>query len=782
MTLDEALDLARRHHQAGNLLLAERTYRDILLAIPHHEDSLHFLGIVLFQRGNIAEALLYLERAAKARAKDPVILTNYGAVLCEAGQFEKSLPIFDKAAKADPSYAESFSNRAHALWMLGRYKDAERAAQRATSLAPRHVNALINLGNALVSQKKYDAAQIAWKKVLKLDPKNSKALNNIGNALREGGKIKESEKYCRRAIDSNENNAEAWNNLANALIDQGKVREAEEAYRRAISLRPDYAHAHNNMAIALTYLQRYDDALTAIRYAVSFRPDYAEGWSNMSVIQRELGNYDDSETAARRAIVLEPHEADYYLDLADVLFVQERLDEAEAALDAALDLAPDSRCTYQKLSNVLERLNRTDEALKAIEKAIKLSPEMPELWVRKAQICHVANRMDDARKAVDAALAIKKDHPAAICMLAEIEQTMGDMKQSEATLRRALAIDENLPALYFSLGKVHKFKRKGDPAFKKLITLSEHVGRMGKAQASTLEFALFSAYEDVCDYKEAFAHLKRGNDLKRETIPFDIEQIRQNHNAIEKMATKKHLKELEGHGYKSALPVFIVGMPRSGTTLTEQIIAAHPQAFGAGELPYFNEAVKDAGIITPKTIGKIGKDYIAQIKKLAPAGTKRITDKMPGNYIRLPEIMLALPDAKIIHCRRDPIDTCLSCYKQLFARGQYWSYDLEELAEQYKAYDQMMQRWREILPPNRLLEIDYEKTVNDFENQARRIIDFIGLPWDKACLTPHKQKRAVLTASKAQVIKPVYTSSVKGWKRYEKELQPLIKALRKKKK
>lgn len=169
--------------------------------------------------------------------------------------------------------------------------------------------------------------------------------------------------------------------------------------------------------------------------------------------------------------------------------------------------------------------------------------------------------------------------------------------------------------------------------------------------------------------------------------------------------------------------------------------------------------------------------YVEELKKLDASGkAKRITDKMPGNYLRMGEIVSMLPDAKIIHCRRDPVDTCLSCYKQNFARGQYWSHNLEELAHQYKLYEEMMNHWREVLP-GRFMDFDYEETVMNFEPQARKLIEFIGLPWNDACLEPHKNKRGILTASKTQVIKPIYTTSVQSWKRYEKQLAPLIEAL-----
>jgi hypothetical protein len=268
------------------------------------------------------------------------------------------------------------------------------------------------------------------------------------------------------------------------------------------------------------------------------------------------------------------------------------------------------------------------------------------------------------------------------------------------------------------------------------------------------------------------------NDFKRQGVPYDREAQEAMFAHIRETYTPEILKELEGKGFDSDLPVFIVGMPRSGTTLTEQIISSHPNVYGAGELIEFGTVSKKFGDVTPDNAAAMGEAYITALKTYDPSGNaKRITDKMPANFTHIGKILSILPQAKIIHCRRDPVDTCLSCFKQNFSRGQYWSYDLEDLAHHYDEYEKMMNYWRDVLG-NQFLEIDYEDTVGDFENQARKLIDFVGLEWNNACLEPHKQKRDVLTASKAQVIQPVYKTSVKSWQNYETYLEPLMNALR----
>lgn len=400
---------------------------------------------------------------------------------------------------------------------------------------------------------------------------------------------------------------------------------------------------------------------------------------------------------------------------------------------------------------------------------------MPELFYRKASVHFIINQLDEARVALDTALTLHPDFAPGLCLLSEIQQAFGKLEDSIATIRRATAINPDLPYLYTTLGKAKTFT-KGDPELEKLLELQQSTDRFGRTEKIALNYALFKAYEDIGEDEKAFDALKTGSDLKRATIPYHEDANRLSLDEMRRVFTKDYIDSFAGKGYESDLPVFIVGMPRSGTTLTEQIISSHPDIYGAGELMDLTAAEMAVdGELNHDTARILGETYVSRIRKLDKSGTAlHISDKMPGNFMRLGLIAAALPNAKIIHCRRDPIDTCLSCYKQLFARGQYWSYDLEELGHFYQYYLAVMDHWRAVLP-GRFYEISYEETVMDFENQARKLVDYVGVKWNDACLEPHKQKRAVLTASKTQVIKPVYQSSVASWRRYEKQLQPLIR-------
>jgi Sulfotransferase family len=254
---------------------------------------------------------------------------------------------------------------------------------------------------------------------------------------------------------------------------------------------------------------------------------------------------------------------------------------------------------------------------------------------------------------------------------------------------------------------------------------------------------------------------------------------------IEAVFTPELIAAKSGAGDTSPMPIFVLGMPRSGTTLIEQIIASHPMVQGAGELRTLHEVVlkvltdpypECAPALSAAALCSIGERYIAEVRKLAPSG-ERVTDKMPSNYYFAGLIHLALPNAKIIHTVRDPIDTCVSCFSKLFASPQNHTYDLAELGRYYKRYERLMAHWRGVLPAGRILDVCYENVVADLEGQARRIISHCQLPWDDRCLSFHETTRPVRTASATQVRRPIYKTAVGRWHAYEEQLEPLLKAL-----
>ena len=774
VTIDEALELAQGHHMEGNLLLAERTYRDILNAVPGHFPTTHFLGVMLYQMGMTDEALTYMMQAVETEPNNKHCWNNIGAVYTDMQECDKALEAYEKSLKIDPDFTESLNNKALTLWMQGDSEEAEKIVRKAVKINPEYLEAQMTLGICLSTQGQYKEANEIWKKQAEKHPNVEKIWINWGNTLRDMGHLSESEEKCRKAIEINPKEAEAHNNLGNVLRDKGRPDEAIACFKKATDLRPDYHDAHANASIAFSDQGRFEEAAVSARYAVAFKKDSVAANCALSMALRNLGDYAGARAASLRAIRSAPDKAEAYLELADANLMSDLLSDAYAAMDEAVKREPDSPRVYKKLADVLDKMGELDAAVEAIDKALEMAENMPLLWIKRAQIMQMRNDMEEAFKACDKAIELAPNWHLPFQLKAEMKITVNENAEAEEYALKALSINSEIPAPYGTLVTLQKIKDKDNKYLKKLHELEKTDMKWGLPGACSLHYSLSDAYEQLKDYDTAFEHLKKASNYKRQIVPYDPKVQSMNKEIILKRFTKDLLDSMQGKGFESDIPVFIVGMPRSGTTLTEQIISSHPDVYGAGELMEISRVREEIGHATPENAKELGERYVENVKKLDKSGKAlRITDKMPGNYMNIGLILSILPNAKIIHCGRSALDTCLSCYKQNFANGQYWSYDLEELAGEYNSYLKIMEHWRNVAP-GRFLDIRYEDTVGNFEEQAHKLIDYVGLEWDDACLEPHKQKRAVLTASKAQVTRPVYQSSVKKWKRYGDHLKPLI--------
>src|SRR6185503_17789668 len=351
----------------------------------------------------------------------------------------------------------------------------------------------------------------------------------------------------------------------------------------------------------------------------------------------------------------------------------------------------------------------------------------------------------------------------------------------------ALHIDDIHPHL--DMARVGKFKA-GDPRLGSLESFVATEEWLSSRDRAALHFTLGRAYDEIGDYDRAFGHFERANAAQREHQPDTEAQDRAWFENARRIFTPDFFAARAGAGSQDRTPIFVLGMPRSGTTLTEQIISSHPQVQGAGEvqdLEIATRIVRHRGKIsadmpevaaefTADQLRELGDTYVGRLRDRAPGGGDRITDKLLGNYNRIGLIQLALPNAIIIHCRRHPVDNCVSIYTNHFVESLEHANDLARLGRSYRRYHELMAHWRQVLP-NRFLDVQYEDTVHDIEAAAKRIIAWCGLPWDARCLDFQKTQRRVATLSITQVRQPVYTSSVERWRHYEKHLGPLLEAL-----
>lgn len=541
-----------------------------------------------------------------------------------------------------------------------------------------------------------------------------------------------------------------------ALYERGRYQEALHHASSALRSFPHDAALWNAGAAAAYALGLKADAETFWKTAIANDSDHADAHYNLGVLY--LGA-DDPDTAAlylSRAIQLDPHNALALNNLACILVDRGQLQEAMELLNRALDANPRLPDTYRTLENVSARLDRITELRACVERALQRAPDCADALVLRAKTSFMTGESESAEK--DMASALAADPVNASAHLFVVEHGKNDAStQWVRRLRRA-------------------FRNRGSRCVDDRIKLGFAMGKFAERHG---------------EYDLAFQAYAEGNQLQYQRAPFD------DRGADQRLANVPGLIHPEMYRQSSELPnstpgsdserrpIFIIGMPRSGTTLLEQILSSHPDVFGAGELTTLSELVNLAPVNASSAT-----DHRAWLERLRGLGgqylssvwtpelrARFVVDKMPDNYLYAGWIPLLMPQAKIIHIRRDPRDTCFSCFATIFARAHEYSYDLPALGRQYDRYRRWMANWRAVLPVGSLLEIDYESLVTDFEGVTRSVLSHIGLDWHESCARFHLNQRAVQTASFAQVQRPLYGTSIGRWRPFERHLAPLLEAL-----
>jgi tetratricopeptide (TPR) repeat protein len=632
------------------------------------------------------------------------------------------------------------------------------------------------------------------RRAVALDPNVALYYANLAEMCRLAGRVDEAIAAGRQALVIDPDHASALSNLGIALFEQGRFEEALAFYDRAIARQPDFAQAHSNRGNALQRLRRFAEAEPSYRRAIELQPGFVEGLNNLGTCLRELKRSEEAEAVYRDALKLAPQNPDSLDNLA--LAVQDlgRLDEAAELLARALVIEPRSANMHLHYGSLLLEQKKPEQAATAAAHALALAPGDHDVVNLTGRVALDRGDIAGALVQFRRALAIKPDFAGAYNNMGNALNELGQLRDAEQAFLEALRLEPGNVGVYVNLADSKKFG-PGDPHLAAMEALAANAESLSRNERMQLDFGLGKAYADVRDYPRSFAHLLAGNVRKRAITAYDEAATFALFDRIEEVFTPALIAAKAGAGEPAAAPIFVIGMPRSGTTLVEQIIASHPVVHGAGELHAFNDAVNelcaaDGGTMpfpdgVPALDGgdlrQIGARYVAALRALAArdetASRERITDKMPSNYYFAGLIHLALPNATIIHCVRDPVDTCVSCFSKLFSGEQNHTYDLAELGRYYRRYQQLMAHWSRALPAGRILDVRYEDVVADLDGQARRIIAHCGLPWDDACLSFHKTERPVRTASVTQVRQPIYSSAIGRWRVYEAQLGPLLDAL-----
>ncbi|MFK8257290.1 sulfotransferase [Erwinia sp. AnSW2-5] len=674
-------------------------------------------------------------------------------------------------------------NRAYAHWNAGQAAEAEHLAMQVLHVIPSQPDALHLLGLMAHAYGKSALAIDYLRRACLLPDVPARYCSNMAEICRQMGLLEEAERAARRAVEREPQLTAGWNNLGIILQECGKLDDSLECLQRVSSFEPDNPEAHNNLGNTYKLLGQLNEAKASYQQALSLHPNYAEAHSNLAFLLCELGQFDEAAVAAQTAIDLNPHLADAYLNLAEIDLSRLRYGDALQRLNALMAFAPQHPGGLAALAQVMLKTERPQDALVYAQQSVRMAPDNPRAHNTLGRALQALNQHKQALESFDTAAtlpgtSVEESMTARALLLLE----MGDKKAAiEAFDLTQVQFPESIRVAMARTDT--KTYRHDDPDISLMESALVRSVKPTLNDQMGLHFALGKAYLDLADSGRAFYHLDKGNAIKRSVVTYDANKTGQWLRSIGATFTPALMNTFRHAGAASERPVFIVGMPRSGTTLIEQILASHADIFGAGELSALRFAVDGSGNFPQNMSGwkaddfaRAGRDYLSRVDSLAP-NALRVVDKMPANFLYAGLIPLILSDARIIHCRRDPVDTCLSCYSKLFAGEQLFTYEQSELGTFHRDYQALMENLRQVLPADRFIEVDYESVVDDLETQARRLIAFVGLPWDEACLDFHKTRRVVRTASVSQVRQPIYTTSKGRWHCHAANLGPLLAAL-----
>jgi tetratricopeptide (TPR) repeat protein len=722
------LNAAWESHQAGRYADAARGYQALLDSDPENADVLHLFGVMHHQCGYSARAAELTSRAIALRPDVAAYHANLGDIQRALGQHELAAASCRKALSLKPEYPEALNNLGLALHDLGRDEEAVAQFDAALAVRPDFAMAQNNRGTSLRALGKTAQALEAYRAAIALDDKLAQAHANLGQMLADDGGLAEGLVHCRDAVRHGPHLAEAHNNLGNVLRGLEHWVEAAHAYAEAVRLQPGLAVAQANLGLVLRMLGKPGEALTHLRQAAELAPEDDAVWQQLAYAHGQAEDWAAAVEVCKRRARNKPADANAHNELGWAYQSEQQHAEAQAAYRRALELQPDHLDALLNLGELHEELGTMAEA---------------EACYREAETRHPRSPLPLARRAV---------------------------------LLRGRLPDSDRDRLRFDM-----------------------YGPIAPLVRLNLLFALAHVADARGEHAEAAACLEPANAMARElrksrNLTYDPDEHTRYVDRLIAAFTPEVMRRLYGLGEDTARPVFVFGMPRSGTTLTEQVLASHSQVFGAGELPLAHQAMDAVPAVADRP-----DDMTAALEALDGAGLRqlantyqdrvrmildresvanepiRVVDKMPDNYLYLGLISLLFPRATLIYVRRDLRDVAVSCWMTHF-RSIRWADDLDSLARRVSDHRRLLAHWQAVLPQP-VHEVCYERLVDDFENEARKLVAACGLDWEPACLEFHRTARPVRTASVTQVREPLYRRALGRWKAYEPYLGPLFARL-----
>jgi len=586
----------------------------------------------------------------------------------------------------------------------------------------------------------------------------------------DADRLDEAEALCRQVLAIAPGTFDAILLLGVLTGESGRTALAIQFLRDAIAIDPSSVDAHLHLGGLLRAEGRLAEAISALETAVRLEPDNMVAHNDLGVVFIEAGRAADAAAHLRRAIALDPAEATAHYQMGAVQELQGRNDEAIAFYGQAAALDPGMAEAHERIANLFYVRDAISEAIASLRRAVAADAESASGQRCQARLFFEEGRLEEAEACLARAIPLNPKNSELRRLLGNVQKQRGRFDAAIACFEQAIAADASHVASYNDLVNAKKLTEADRPLVSQMESLLAANSANDRKRMS-LHFALGKALDDLRAYADAIRHYDEANRLKNLSVSFDHDQLVRSVDQSIALFTPDFIARSQASGSASRQPILIVGMPRSGTTLVEQIVSSHPDVTAGDELTFWPTAVANLGRVMPQGLDpdltrRLADEYLALLARIAPAAP-RVTDKMPYNHRWVGLIHSVFPNARIIHIRRHPIDTSLSMYFANFDRGNEFTYDRGNLVFYYRQYLRLMAHWRSVVPPDRLLEIDYEDLIADREPMTRRLIDFCGLDWNEGCLKPERNDRTVKTASMWQARQPIYGSSVERWRNYE---------------
>ena len=596
---------------------------------------------------------------------------------------------------------------------------------------------LLARAKKLFSKGNFVEAESTYLEVLKLAPNNKDAKNAIFAIKNRTNIAPIPQSELQSAV---------------SLVTNGKIQEALQIVEPLIDKYPNESILFNIRGVCNKANNQFNDAIDDFNHAVSIKPDYAEAYYNLGVTLREIGDSDHAIESYKKALKHNNHYPKAHNNLGQIYLVMGDLDLALDHLEWAVALQPEFSDAHNNLGSAYLGSNKVLDAIESYKKAVSLNPSFSIAFNNLGIGYQRIGKFDLASENFENAIKLNPDYATA---------------------------HHNLSGL--------KVYISGDPQISMMesLLLKQELSMQDRI---ILNFALAKANEDLGNEKEFFKHLNEGNSLRKESSNYSIDNSENHNQIVKKLFTKNASKKQKTETFEPSKiqPIFIVGMPRSGTSLLEQIISTHADVYGAGELRNLTNSItpilqdyasNKKNKLSASQLSTVRQEYLNSLSKIN-ASEKVITDKWPLNFRNIGFIFSALPEAKIVHVKRDPIATCWSIYKNFFSgQGNGWAYSFDDLGKFYNLYLEIMDYWHQIYP-NQIYDISYEELTINQEKETKALLKYCNLEWDQNCLNFHQNTRDVNTASAVQVRKKMYQGSSDAWKKYEKFLKPLVKSLK----